>query len=470
MPLFNIVPSNFFKMFTTVNKHIYVDSLLVLYSEFKESNYMLTKLESTVALGKYFDKKIYDFQDEDNEPVPKNKTVSEYCNLIIRNFLKYGWLEEQNDVENLEVYVSMPPYASAFLETINEILNPDNSRTDNCVLSIYLNLKEISIAGSNEHMFLENAYGDTVKLNRLLQDIIHNMKLHFDSLLKQASIADVLNEHFYEYETNITDKSYHPLKTENNAFKYRTEIQKIIRELRYNDELQEKIAQRFKIDKKLNSEEEARIKVSIYLDEIMKTFDNVDGKLRQIDKKHNQYLHTSWDRVRYLSHRNKDLPGNIVKVIELLSHTNEDSQQVIEDISQSINLNNFKSLDKKALYVARSYQPKFDPEALIVERISSTELKNSRDKIIQEHSLKNSEFSVTNIIKYLDLNFGPNNGFSTRDVVVNNDTELIKLILAVGLAQKVQSKYQVKLLEGTVTTNGYTIPELYFERSELSAR
>jgi hypothetical protein len=469
MSLFNIVPDNFFKILTTANRVIYLESLLSLYAEFKDSSYMLTKIECTVILSRYFDQKIYDLQPEEDEPIPSNKTVYEYCNVIIRHLTKYQWLQEQDDIENREVYLSMPPYASALLETINEIINPDNSKTDNCVINIYLNLKGILTEGNNEYMFLENAYDGTVKLNRLLQDIIHNMKLHFNSLLKQASIAGVLVEHFNEYERNIIDKSYHPLKTENNAFKYRTEIQKIIRELRYSDELQEKMMHQFKLYKKLSTEEEARHKVFIYLDEIMRTFDNVDGKLKQIDKKHNQYLHTSWDRLKYLSNRNKDLQGNIVKVIQHIVENSYESSQIVKDINNALNLSDFRALTEKSVSMPRIYKLKFTPEPLAIEPTDDKEAKNRKQKILNEYGAANSEFSRDNIEIFLEKHFDGKDIFNTKDIVITDDMEFLKLVIAVNLYNKPSSKYSVNISDTVIKKGRYTIPEIQIGRRIANA-
>ena len=461
--LFDIVPDNFFNVFTSIDKGIYIETLLLLYDEFKESNYMLTKSESAIALGRFFDKKIFDFQNESEEVVLKNKTISEYSYAILRYLIKYGWLEEQNDLENLEVYLSMPPFASALLETIHKIMHPDNSRTENCVLNVYLNLKEITLAGSSENIFLENAYQDTTTLNRLLQDIIHGMKVHFDNLLKQVSLANVLAEHFFEYERNINDKSYHPLKTENNAFKYRNEITKIIKELRYNDELQEKIAKQMKLNKNLDSDEDARNMVSRYLDEILKTFDNISGKLNQIDRKHTQYLNASWDRCRYLSSRDKDLPANLANIIDTIVESNDDPTY-IKEVSKSLRLNGFQSLGERSLYTPRSGKVKFNPQATKIEKMSDNDIASSREKIVKENSALNSEFSIENVKRYLEGLLNGNTSVNTRDIIIADTTELIKLILALDMAGKANSEFKATVFSGNVHVNEFNIPEILFER------
>ena len=52
------------------------------------------------------DRKVFEYEGETDEPGPISKTVQDYSYAIYKAILKFGWIEEQPDIERLEVNVS----------------------------------------------------------------------------------------------------------------------------------------------------------------------------------------------------------------------------------------------------------------------------------------------------------------------------------------------------------------------------
>lgn len=456
MSLFDKVPENFFNIFISSNRDILIDALLVLHKEFKDSSNPFGKDQIVTVLESHLDKRVFEYK-EDGETL-KNKTLREYSTAIYRVLLKFGWIEEQHDIENFLVYISMPPYASALLDTINNIINPRFDQTEGCVTNIYLNLKAINDE-SAKYMFLENAYQNTVTLNRLLADMLHNIKIFFDVLLDQSKLGFIFN-HFNDYINEISNKRYHPFKTNDNVYKFRMEIVKMTNELIYNDNTQYTIATQMKLKNNITMEE-ANDRVLGYLDDIHTTFSNLDGKLDQIDKRYSQYLRTTEARIRYISNRDKDFVGNLTNVLKLASEKNSIIPVLFKETAR---FNNFRSLNMQSLYTVRKVKEKFNPMQTKVTK-PTADGRKGMEKMLDMKWVDRMAYSQPQIKQYLQLLFGESDTLHSRDVFISDDIEFVKFILAISLVVKLRSGYKLTVLnEDDVHTNGYILPAMIVKR------
>jgi hypothetical protein len=79
---------------------------------------------------------------------------------------------------------------------------------------------------------LKTALVNTRKLNKALQDMLHNMDQFFGRLLTQKSYGDVLSEHLEGYVEEIVKKKYHILKTNDNFYRYKMDIKECLGQMR----------------------------------------------------------------------------------------------------------------------------------------------------------------------------------------------------------------------------------------------
>lgn len=464
MKLFDIIPINFFNIFTSLNREIYVESLLIIWKEYRSSSYILSKEQCAGFLYSHFDSKLYEFKDEEEgEENSEEKNMSGYAKKILRNLIKFGWLEENDELEELETYISIPVYVSEILEAISNIINPINNETDKCVTNVYLNIKAIGVEEFNEWMFLENAYQNTQKLSRLLQDILHNMKLFYNQLLKQSTLSSLYKEHFDDYIESIVYKKYHSLKTEDNLYKFRIEIIKKINELLYDEEMQDNIIAQVKKSNESN-DDEAKYIVLKYLDDIKDVFENIDARITQIDRKYNQYLRTTLDRVNYLKNRREDFKGNLIKVLKKLA-VQKDSDSYINAINDNIKFNLISSISQGSIYKFPVLKPKFSPEPIQIDVDDVESIDQIQEKIINEHRKKDTYmYSEKFIEQFIEEKMQGKDEINTKNFNINDDHEFIKLILALKLARKQKSKYEAETLDEYVYKDIYKIPEIIFRR------
>ena len=100
MELFQIIPINFFNLFLSDNRELYIQSMLEIYNETKNNSYDLTKDQCLSILSNYHDDKIFKYKPElfDNE-VSDEKIIVFYAKKILKSLVYYGWLEDSISFE-----------------------------------------------------------------------------------------------------------------------------------------------------------------------------------------------------------------------------------------------------------------------------------------------------------------------------------------------------------------------------------
>lgn len=82
---------------------------------------------------------------------------------------------------------------------------------------------------------LKTALVNTRKLNKALQDMLHNMDKFFDRLLAKQSYGELLEEHLEGYVEEVVKRKYHILKTSDNFYIYKMDIKRCLKEMREDD-------------------------------------------------------------------------------------------------------------------------------------------------------------------------------------------------------------------------------------------
>lgn len=452
------IPDKFFNIFSSINRDIYLESLFVITNEYKSNTAFITKEECNSLLINHFDKKIYNFsieEDDDDENTFINRPSS-YSSKILNSLIKYGWLEEHDDLQQFSTFILIPQHSDALIDTIKKILYPEEYETDSCVSNIYINLKSIFTEDRYKEMFLENAKISSEKLNRLLQNILHNMKGSFDNLLKQETIPDLFKEHLQNYAENIIDKSYHRLKTEDNLYKFRIEILRMVNELLDNENIQEEIINSLVLKRVCKSKEEAYEKVMSSLDNIKDTFDNIEKKCRVIDDKHNQYVRTSVARLEYLNYREKDIQGNIIKLLEKLSKNCSDRN--INIINKHLYLNKIEIYSDKSCFKGSIRRDKFNSS---INEVVICDDFLSKEQVI-EKSFKANTYTKEDIQNFILSKINDKNSISVKDLDIDNNVDFCKLVMAFSIGLEKRSNFKVNIIDDAIDIGKYIVPNIEF--------
>ena len=97
---------------------------------------------------------------------------------------------------------------------------------------------------------LKTALVNTKKLNKALQDMLHNMDKFFERLLNKQSYDELLKEHLEGYVEEVVRRKYHILKTSDNFYIYKMDIKRWLKEMREDDAWVERIRQKQHMEQK----------------------------------------------------------------------------------------------------------------------------------------------------------------------------------------------------------------------------
>src|SRR5690554_6239202 len=174
MRFYDVFPENFYTVFTSLNKKIYADALMVLWNVYKNSP-IVTKEDLVASLISNLETQILELEGEDG-PLILDDNLSSRAHFIVRKFLETGWLEREQDAKNFTEQFILPVYASKFLSLVDDLLHGKSVEYNGFVYSTYSILKTAD-EEKDEYMYdgLRQAYQLTENLQNSLRELLANL-------------------------------------------------------------------------------------------------------------------------------------------------------------------------------------------------------------------------------------------------------------------------------------------------------
>ena len=221
MILMNEIPDRFWSLFRSINRSTYIEALLKINEEYEYSNYFLSREMCIQLLGEYFSRKKYVlWQDETEDDWD---TLEPPATRVLNWLLRNGWLRKVDDYANMTVNIVIPDYAAVMIEAFARLTSDEEDETEVYIQNVYAILFSLKNDPRSSITLLNTALVNTKKLNKSLQDMLHNMDKFFGSLLEQKNYSSLLKEHLDRYVEEIVNKKYHILKTSDNFYLYKTD-------------------------------------------------------------------------------------------------------------------------------------------------------------------------------------------------------------------------------------------------------
>ncbi|KAB1434241.1 Wadjet anti-phage system protein JetA family protein [Candidatus Galacturonibacter soehngenii] len=448
----NNIPESFFGLFISRNRYIYMESLLLIYDEYLYNDYFLSKETCIQLLTDCFENRLVDISaDDTGEETDKLEPIA---TRIFSKLVRFGWLRKIEDYSSFKTNVVIPDYASIFIETFKKLDNPDEDETDLYIQNVYTNLYSFYYDNKAGMELLKTAMVNTARLNRALQDMLHNMDKFFETLLKQESYEDLLQEHLNGYVENIVNKKYALLKTGDNFYLYKNDIKTLLKQIR---------------------EDEARINLLItkgarngaqsefmkqelleLLDHVERGISNMEKRIARIDSEHSKYVRATVRRLEYMLNNDDNMKGNVVKLLGMMNERRRD--KILAKIGESILINDFSMISKESMYQKRGKRRTFEET---IEKEERMEEELSADEILKLNQNKN-RYSKKEIEAFI-LKRMEADTYTTdeRSVLTQEDFEL--LILAYDHSIRKHSPFMVRKEESELIQNEkYSYPKLTF--------
>lgn len=454
MQLRNEIPDTFWSLFRSVNREIYIDALLYINEEYQYNNYFLTKEACIQVLSDMNARKRYELQWEETET--QFDMLETPSSRILNWLLRTGWLKRIEDYNTLVTNIVIPDYSAIFIDAFERLNSGDMEETDIYIQNVYATLFSFKNDARANLGMLRTALVNTRRLNKALQDMLHNMDKFFGRLLDQKFYGDLLKEHLDGYVEEIVRKKYHILKTSDNFYIYKMDIKKCLRDMREDEEWIGQVRERSE------SVGDTGEDVLELLDLIERGFDDIEHRIANMDKEHTKYVRATVTRLNYLLSGESDTKGLVVRLLNRMSGS-ADYEEVLERTGEKMNLSLLEILSEKSLYKRRKGRRDFisqmEPDEEIADLDKEDVLKLNRIQV---------RYTKEQIEEFIEAHMDHEEIMDAAQVDITDEESFEKLILAYDYSTRRSSKYMVLDEEPEIIEKGpYKYPALKFVRRSL---
>ena len=456
MQLRNEIPDTFWSLFRSVNRDIYIEALLCINEEYQYNNYFLTREVCIQVLGDMNARKRFKLQWEENET--EFDMLETPSSRILNWLLKTGWLKRIEDYQTLVTNIVIPDYSAVFIEAFERLSSEDMQDTEIYIQNVYATLFSFKNDSRANLGMLRTALVNTKRLNKALQDMLHNMDKFFARLLEQNNYEDLLREHLDGYVEEIVQKKYHILKTSDNFYIYKMDIKKCLRDMREDEEWIEEIRTR------APQMGDTKDDVLDLLDQIERGFDDIEHRIANMDKEHAKYVRATVTRLNYLLSGETDTKGLVVQLLNRMSQTEDAQEQdaMIRETGERMNLSLLEILSEKSLYKRR--RPRTDFISKMAPDQALPDL--DKDDVLKLNRIQ-MRYSRSQIEEFIE-SYMDGEVMDASKISLMDEEAFEKLILAYDYSTRKNSKYMVLEEEPDQIENGsYKYPALKFVRRRL---
>ena len=456
MQLRNEIPDTFWSLFRSVNRDIYIEALLCINEEYQYNNYFLTREVCIQVLGDMNARKRFKLQWEENET--EFDMLETPSSRILNWLLKTGWLKRIEDYQTLVTNIVIPDYSAVFIEAFERLSSEDMQDTEIYIQNVYATLFSFKNDSRANLGMLRTALVNTKRLNKALQDMLHNMDKFFARLLEQNNYEDLLREHLDGYVEEIVQKKYHILKTSDNFYIYKMDIKKCLRDMREDEEWIEEI--RIRAAQMGDTKDD----VLDLLDQIERGFDDIEHRIANMDKEHAKYVRATVTRLNYLLSGETDTKGLVVQLLNKMAAKEDPTEQdaMIRQTGERMNLSLLEILSEKSLYKRR--RPRTDFIGKMAPDQALPDL--DKDDVLKLNRIQ-MRYSRSQIEEFIE-SYMDGEVMDASKISLMDEEAFEKLILAYDYSTRKNSKYMVLEEEPDQIENGsYKYPALKFVRRRL---
>ncbi len=453
MHMYDEVPDTFWSLFRSVNRNTYVEALLYINEEYRYNNYFLTREVCIQVLSDMNLKKRIELKREEDET--EFDLLETPSSRILNWLIKTGWLKKIEDYNTLVTNIVIPDYSAVFIDAFERLTSEDLEETEIYIQNVYATLFSFKNDYRVNLNMLRTALINTRKLNKALQDMLHNMDKFFSRLLEQKSYGKLLEEHLEGYVEEIVRKKYHILKTSDNFYIYKMDIKKVLGEMREDDDWIQTVRSSSNVQK--NQQED----VLELLDMIERGFDDIEHRIANLDKEHMKYVRATVVRLNYLLSGETDTKGLMVQLLNHIADS-EENETMVKKIGTKMNLSFVEILSEKSLYKRRRGRQDFISQMLPEEAAEDLH----KNDILRLNRVQ-SRYSQGQIEEFIESNM-KDDIMEASSLSMDNMDMFEKLILAYDLCTRRNSRYIVLEEEPKIIEKcGYRYPDFKFVRRRL---
>lgn len=283
------------------------------------------------------------------------------------------------------------------------------------------------------------------RLNDSLRSLNNSIKKYLQALLKggKDSPKNILNSLLKDYQKNVISKAFNNLRMNDNPSKYRNEIINKIHDL-LEKHIDQMIDNYIEV-KHSGQKNDAMVfeAHNFFLEALAKIedqFENIDGNISVLDERNTKYVSSTKARVTFLINNEINIEGKIYDILKLIEQRN-----MSENTEFCFGLSELGKIDDTSLYTYTSRKKRITSKAGANEK---PVLSIEEEEKIKRDYLRQSEFSITEINKFILSKFGKGDTIEALDLNINSYDDLIKLFLAQIYSGSDFADYTINVTDG----------------------
>lgn len=448
------IPDSFYSLFRSYNRETYVEALLRINEEYQYNNYFLSKELCLQVLSEYFSRKKISIMREEQET--EEDVKESFPSRILNWLLKTGWLERLEDYEQGVTNIIIPDYAAIMIEAFERLSSGEEEEAEIYIQNIYAILFSCLNDGKAGSSLLKTAAVNTKKLNKALQDMLHNMNRFFSRLLEKNTYGELLREHLDGYVEEIVRKKYHILKTSDNFYQYKSDIKVWLKEMeeKENEALKSLLEQEQSSNRAKIEEKERNLS---FIDEIRRGFADIERRISNMDREHMKYVRATVTRMNYLMNSDRDMKGLMIDLLNQISGSGQ-KDAMLDAVAKKVRLEHLQVLSPHSLYRKRKGRKTFLEELKPDEALQELD----REEVLRLNRL-HTRFGKQEIVSFIEDRM-QDGVLEVKKGFVRDEADFEKLILAYDASFRKDSPFYVKRLEAEIEDEKYRYPGMVFYR------
>lgn len=329
MQPFDVIPPDFFKPLTGVNRREYVDIITLIWQRCKRSpiygeskTLVLDWLEEYfVGLNQELPFDPDDLEDSRGED-PASQSPRFYASMFLRRLKDSGWLEEREGGYEEEAQIVVNHKIVPIIRSFQDVVSPQTITYKGKLFKVYKLLQGVAEEESPYENILREVSGDLDELNASLRQLAASIGTYMDELTQGKTPEEVLNL-FESYEEKVVVGAYHRFKTNDNLFYYRSELMEQLELCR--TKCLEALIRDFALVEQV-SDEDANLAIGQLVFKLEEDLREMGEIMKVIDERHILYRTRAVQRAQFLLLSDGTVKSKINRILRYCAATIEDPE------------------------------------------------------------------------------------------------------------------------------------------------
>lgn len=450
MALFRRLPDDLFRPLSGPNRHVYVEILSTLHklffsdsaaSIFPSDKTVRTEIEETLISLSLRDWK----PEEDDETFPDiPDNAAGYAWRAYRRLVRCGWLEEEH--EGYTTRVVIPSDVGRLLSALLEISSQRTRLYGGIVQSIYNSIRQVKEHPEEQAAALAEAARQAHEFFLHLRSLEYGLRNLTKSLKDIHDPKKLLGSFFTDFVEEFLVADYKTLHTQENPFRFRTEIIRIVREVRFSNIATETLPTAYLRLQIVKSRGDALGRVDRDFQVLQRVFEEADNHLARIDTYRSSLERRVAESIRYLDKTQPGMAARLARLTSRLAGVDESMFCLLPSLHRMVRI---LPLSPKSPRPPSSTKQPPDPQRLRIRVPNPAHAE--RLKAIREYQ-KRRQVDPKRIEEYLERSLANHNEISARDLSI----ETVDDFIAFAHLRQLQRFSQMGKA-GQHLTNGYEV-------------